>query len=170
MKLLIENNQIVNLYPDNYDSGNKEYNNSFIQITSYASDIDMKDVEQNQAWKFKITDGQLQYDVPAIKAKVDAGEKTDDEAAAHLTAAEKLAYKQKAKIALMNDKVKARYVKKWDDLEQVLGIKNMLAAAKQTSFDADLVTIKTFTTSKKQEINNCTTLEQVRLVDLTFSL
>lgn len=41
-----------------------------VQITSYASDIDMKDVETNQAWKFKIVDGELQYDQEAIKTKL----------------------------------------------------------------------------------------------------
>lgn len=72
MKTILENNQILNLYPDDYIAGNPVYDNSFIQITSYASDIDMKDVETNQAWKFKIVDGELQYDQEKITAKLNA--------------------------------------------------------------------------------------------------
>ena len=70
MKVLIENNQIANIYPDSYISGNPTYDNSFIPITSYASDIDMKDVQNNKAWKFKIVDGELQYDQDKIKVKL----------------------------------------------------------------------------------------------------
>lgn len=70
MKVLIEDGKILNIYSDNYVAGNPVYDNSFIQITSYASDIDMKDVETNQAWKFKIVNGELQYDQDKIKTKL----------------------------------------------------------------------------------------------------
>jgi hypothetical protein len=70
MKLMTENNKILNIVNDNYIAGNPIYDNSFIQIKSYAKDIDMKDVEQNQAWKFKIVDGELQYDQEKIAAKL----------------------------------------------------------------------------------------------------
>lgn len=72
MKILIEKDKIVNIYHDDYIAGNPVYDNSFIPITSYASDVDMKDVEQNQAWKFKIVEGELQYDQEKIAAKLNA--------------------------------------------------------------------------------------------------
>jgi hypothetical protein len=66
------NNNFIQLQPDNYELGNYKHTNYFIQITSYASDIDMKDVQENQAWKFKIVDGELQYDQDKIKTKLNS--------------------------------------------------------------------------------------------------
>lgn len=80
MKLMIDKGQIANILHDSYIAGNPVYDNSFIQITSYASDIDMKDVETNQAWKFKIVDGELQYDQEKIALKLESDAKRKREA------------------------------------------------------------------------------------------
>lgn len=63
MKAQYDNGRIANLMPDDYTG------ESFIDIKSYALDIDMKDVETNQAWKFKIVEGELQYDYGKILEK-----------------------------------------------------------------------------------------------------
>jgi hypothetical protein len=68
MKLMIENNQILNIVPDDYIAGNPIYDDNFIQIKSIADDVDPEDIKQNRAWKFKIDDkGHLSYDLEKIK-------------------------------------------------------------------------------------------------------
>lgn len=46
MKCYIENDRILNFYPDNYDAGNKEV--VIHDIVSFADDIDMDKVSKNQ--------------------------------------------------------------------------------------------------------------------------
>lgn len=46
MKCYIENDRILNFYPDNYDAGNKEV--IIHDIVSFADDIDMDKVSKNK--------------------------------------------------------------------------------------------------------------------------
>lgn len=71
MKVAInEFNGLHSFHQDEYTFP-KNHTYQLIPIISYAPDIDMKDVEQNQAWKFKIDDkGFLEYDQEKINKKL----------------------------------------------------------------------------------------------------